>query len=127
MKLDAIHHIAIITTDYNASRHFYVDILGFEVISEHQRMEQNDAKLDLKINETTQLEIFVKSDSPARLSYPEATGLRHLAFKTNNIEENINYLKEHDIKVEELRIDDFTGEKMVFFYDPDNLPIELHE
>ncbi|MDO1605014.1 VOC family protein [Lactobacillus sp. YT155] len=127
MKLDMIHHIAIITTDYEASRRFYVDILGFEIIAEHKRAEQNDAKLDLKINETTQLEIFVKSTSPARLSYPEAAGLRHLAFKTNNIEENINYLKEHDIKVEGLRTDDFTGEKMVFFYDPDNLPIELHE
>lgn len=122
-----IHHIAIIAADYEKSRHFYVDILGFSIIRENHRPEKGDIKLDLKMNEETEIELFIKSDAPKRLTYPEAKGYRHLAIKTTNIEENRNYLISQGVKVEEIRQDEITDRKMLFFYDPDDLPIELHE
>ncbi|MDM7502087.1 VOC family protein [Lactococcus lactis] len=122
-----IHHIAIIAADYEKSRQFYVDILGFSIIRENHRPEKGDIKLDLKMNEETEIELFIKSDAPKRLAYPEAKGYRHLAIKTTNIEEDRNYLISQGVKVEEIRQDEITDRKMLFFYDPDDLPIELHE
>lgn len=122
-----IHHIAIIVADYEKSRQFYVDILGFSIIRENHRPEKGDIKLDLKMNEETEIELFIKSDAPKRLTYPEAKGYRHLAIKTTNIEEDRNYLISQGVKVEEIRQDEITDRKMLFFYDPDDLPIELHE
>ena len=122
-----IHHIAIIAADYEKSRHLYVDILGFSIIRENHRPEKGDIKLDLKMNEETEIELFIKSDAPKRLTYPEAKGYRHLAIKTTNIEEDRNYLISQGVKVEEIRQDEITDRKMLFFYDPDDLPIELHE
>lgn len=122
-----IHHIAIIAADYEKSRQFYVDILGFSIIRENHRPEKGDIKLDLKMNEETEIELFIKSDAPKRLTYPEAKGYRHLAIKTTNIEEDRNYLVSQGVKVEEIRQDEITDRKMLFFYDPDDLPIELHE
>ena len=121
-----IHHIAIIAADYEKSRQFYVDILGFSIIRENHRPEKGDIKLDLKMNEETEIELFIKSDAPKRLTYPEAKGYRHLAIKTTNIEEDRNYLISQGVKVEEIRQDEITDRKMLFFYDPDDLPIELH-
>ena len=121
-----IHHIAIIAADYEKSRQFYVDILGFSIIRENHRPEKGDIKLDLKMNEETEIELFIKSDAPKRLTYPEAKGYRHLAIKTTNIEEDRNYLISQGVKVEEIRQDEITDRKMLF-YDPDDLPIELHE
>ena len=122
-----IHHIAIIAADYEKSRQFYVDILGFSIIRENHRPEKGDIKLDLKMNEETEIELFIKSDAPKRLTYPEAKGYRHLAIKTTNIKEDRNYLISQGVKVEEIRQDEITDRKMLFFYDPDDLPIELHE
>lgn len=122
-----IHHIAIIAADYEKSRQFYVDILGFSIIRENHRPEKGDIKLDLKMNEETEIELFIKSDAPKRLTYPEAKGYRHLAIKTTNIEEDRNYLISQGVKVEEIRQDEITDRKMLFFYAPDDLPIELHE
>lgn len=122
-----IHHIAIIAADYEKSRQFYVDTLGFSIIRENHRPEKGDIKLDLKMNEETEIELFIKSDAPKRLTYPEAKGYRHLAIKTTNIEEDRNYLISQGVKVEEIRQDEITDRKMLFFYDPDDLPIELHE
>ncbi|PFG85815.1 hypothetical protein BW152_01805 [Lactococcus lactis] len=122
-----IHHIAIIAADYEKSRQFYVDILGFSIIRENHRPEKGDIKLDLKMNEETEIELFIKSDAPKRLTYPEAKGYRHLAIKTTNIEEDRNYLISQGVKVEEIRQDEIIDRKMLFFYDPDDLPIELHE
>lgn len=122
-----IHHIAIIAADYEKSRQFYVDILGFSIIRENYRPEKGDIKLDLKMNEETEIELFIKSDAPKRLTYPEAKGYRHLAIKTTNIEEDRNYLISQGVKVEEIRQDEITDRKMLFFYDPGDLPIELHE
>lgn len=127
LQFNNIHHIATIANDYAESRHFYVDILGLKIIRENHRPEKNDIKLDLQLNDTIELELFVKHDAPQRVSNPEAVGLRHLALHTDNIEETITYLKSNNIVVEDIRTDDYTGEKMVFFFDPDGLPIELHE
>lgn len=126
MKLEQIHHVAIIVSDYKISREFYVDKLGFEVIRENYREQRGDYKLDLKLG-SCELEIFGIAGSPGRLSYPEACGLRHLAFRTECIENTIQELNELGIETEPVRIDEFTGRKMTFFHDPDGLPLELHE
>lgn len=127
MNLSQIHHIAIIVSDYEASKDFYVNKLGFQIIRENYRPERNDWKLDLKVNETTELEIFGVKNPPARVTRPEAAGLRHLAFFTDNIEKTVAELKEKGIVTEPIRVDEFSGKKFTFFADPDGLPIELHE
>jgi glyoxylase I family protein len=127
MNLKRIHHVAIICSDYERSKHFYVNVLGLEVIHEHYRKERNSYKLDLKVNEYDQIELFSFENPPKRLSYPEACGLRHLAFEVENIEETIAYLHKHDIEVEPIRMDPITGKRFTFFADPDGLPIELYE
>lgn len=126
MRLTAIHHVAVIVSDYKKSREFYVDKLGFEVIRENVREDRGDCKLDLKLGDC-ELEIFGKPGSPKRPSYPEACGLRHLAFRVNEIETVIRELRTLGIETEPVRIDEFTGKKMTFFHDPDGLPLELHE
>ncbi len=126
MKLNVIHHVAIIVSDYEKSREFYVDKLGFEVIREVYREERGDYKLDLKLNDC-ELEIFGIAGSPERLSYPEACGLRHLAFWAEDIEEAITWLQSLGIETEPVRMDPYTNKRMTFFHDPDGLPLELHE
>lgn len=127
MNFSAIHHVAIIVSDYEVSREFYVGRLGFEVVRENWRPEKRDWKLDLRVNPTTELEIFAPENPPVRPSYPEACGLRHLAFRVSDIETAVAELAERGIECEPVRTDDFTGERMTFFSDPDGLPLELHE
>jgi glyoxylase I family protein len=127
MKLSKIHHIAIICSNYERSKHFYVNILGLEVIHEHYREDRNSYKLDLKVGDHCQIELFSFENPPKRLSFPEACGLRHLAFEVENINESIAELQEHGIDIEPIRIDPITGKRFTFFQDPDGLPIELYE
>ncbi len=127
MKLSAVHHIAIIVSDYAVSRDFYVNKLGFSIIREHYRPEKRDWKLDLRLGETTELEIFAPENPPKRPSWPEACGLRHLAFRVDEIEQTVRELSSLGIVCEPIRTDTFTGKKMTFFSDPDGLPLELHE
>jgi glyoxylase I family protein len=127
MKLSKIHHIAIICSNYARSKHFYVNILGLEVIHEYYREDRNSYKLDLKVGDHCQIELFSFENPPKRLSFPEACGLRHLAFEVENINESIAELQEHKIEVEPIRIDPITGKRFTFFQDPDGLPIELYE
>lgn len=126
MKLKKIHHVAIIVSDYEKSKDFYVNKLGFEIIRENYREARDDYKLDLKLGEC-ELELFGIKESPARPSYPEACGLRHLAFHVEDIEDTIRLLNEQGIETEPVRLDEFTDKKMTFFRDPDGLPLELHE
>ena len=123
-----VHHIAIIGTDYIKTREFYVDKLGFEVISEHNRPEKNDIIINVKQGDLV-LEIFIKEDAPLRpkMPSPEHSGLRHLAFKVDDVEAVLKKFDELDIPHEELRYDDFDNRKMAFFFDPDGLPLEIHE
>ncbi|BAY15678.1 glyoxalase/bleomycin resistance protein/dioxygenase [Anabaenopsis circularis NIES-21] len=127
MKTSGIHHIAIICSNYEQSKKFYVNVLGFAIIKETFRAERNSYKLDLRINEQTQIELFSFPNTPKRLSNPEACGLRHLAFCVENIEETVAYLKLHNIEIENIRTDEITGKKFTFFQDPDNLPLEIYE
>ena len=127
MQLSVIHHIAIIVSDYARSKDFYVNKLGFTVIRENFRPEKNDWKLDLRVNGTTELEIFGVSNPPKRVTRPEAAGLRHLAFYTEDIDKTAAELKGMGIEVEPIRVDEFTGTRFTFFADPDGLPLELHE
>lgn len=127
MKLNSIHHIAIIVSDYEVSKEFYVNKLGFEVIRENFRPERGDVKLDLRVDENTELEIFGRPDAPRKPAGPEPLGLRHLAFRVQNIDEVIAELNSKGIEVEPVRTDDYTHERMTFFKDPDGLPLELHE
>ena len=120
-----IHHIAIIGSDYKKSKHFYVDLLGFNVIRENYRRERDDYKIDLACGEQ-EIELFIIKNAPARVNYPEALGLRHLAFKVDNVEEVVKELNARGIATEPVRIEDYTGKKMTFFHDPDVLPLEIH-
>lgn len=127
MNLSAIHHIAIIVSDYPRSKDFYVNKLGFSMIRENYRPDKGDWKLDLRINDDTELEIFSVANPPARVTHPEAAGLRHLAFRVENIEKTAAELEALGIPVEPIRMDDYSGRKFTFFADPDGLPLELHE
>ena len=127
MKLLSIHHIAIICSDYEKSKDFYIRILGFTPIREVYRKERNSYKLDLEVNGHYQIELFSFPNPPSRPSYPEAAGLRHLAFAVKDIEEAVSYLKEQGVETENIRRDPFTGKRFTFFTDPDGLPIEIYE
>ncbi|KMK92924.1 VOC family protein [Rossellomorea marisflavi] len=127
MQLQAVHHIAIICSDYEASKAFYTDILGFTIIREVYREDRDSYKLDLALNGTHLIELFSFPEAPERPSYPEARGLRHLAFEVKNIEEAVVELHQSGIQVEEIRIDPYTSKRFTFFSDPDGLPLELYE
>lgn len=127
MKLSKIHHVAIICSDYKVSKDFYTRILGFNVIQEIYREERDSYKLDLAVGNHSQIELFTFPNSPQRASYPEARGLRHLAFSTDNLDEMILHLNAEGVKTEPVRLDEFTGRRFTFFFDPDNLPLELYE
>ena len=122
-----IHHIAIICSDYERSKNFYVDKLGFTILAEVYREERKSYKLDLAVNGLYQIELFSFENPPERPSRPEAQGLRHLAFEVDDIEHEINRLSDAGITTEPIRVDEFTGKRFTFFNDPDGLPLELYE
>lgn len=127
LQLKYIHHIAIICSDYEKSKKFYTGILGLTIKQEVFRKERNSYKLDLELSGEYQIELFSFPDSPPRPSRPEACGLRHLAFAVQNIDEAVLFLKNKNIDVEEIRIDEYSQRRFTFFADPDLLPIELYE
>lgn len=122
-----IHHIAIICSNYQVSKDFYVNKLGLKVLAEVFRAERNSYKLDLAVNELYQIELFSFPNPPARPSRPEALGLRHLAFEVDDIESIVKDLSLKGIQTEQVRVDEFTGKKFTFFTDPDGLPLELYQ
>ncbi len=126
MQLNTVHHVAIIVSDYPKSREFYVEKLGFSVVREVYRPEKRDWKLDLQL-QGMELEIFGMEDPPKRVTNPEACGLRHLAFRVEKVEEAVAWLLEKGIECEPVRMDPYTNKAMTFFFDPDGLPLELHE
>lgn len=127
LNLKSLHHIAIICSDYERSKRFYTEILGFNIIQEVYRAERQSYKLDLELNGSYLIELFSFPDPPKRVSRPEACGLRHLAFAVENIEESIAFLVKSGINPEPIRVDEHTGKRFTFFADPDDLPIELYE
>ena len=125
--LKGIHHAAIICSDYDASKHFYTEILKLEIIAENYREARQSYKLDLALPTGAQIELFSFPNAPERPSFPEAQGLRHLAFCVDDVQQIKSYLEEQGIEVEPIRIDEFTGKAFTFFADPDGLPLELYE
>jgi len=124
--MNLIHHIAIICSDKDSALDFYVSKLGFEIIRENYRPERDDWKIDLKLNDETEIELFIMKGHPERPS-PESYGLRHIAFKVDDVDSAIKELEAKGIICEPARIDEFTGGKATFFKDPDGLPLEIHE
>jgi glyoxylase I family protein len=124
--LDAVHHVAIICSDYERSKRFYAGILGLPIIREVWRAEQQSWKCDLRVG-SAQIELFSFPNPAARPSRPEAQGLRHLAFSVAALEPVIEHLQCHNIIVEPIRLDQHTGKRFTFFADPDGLPLELYE
>jgi len=127
MKIAGIHHVAIIASDYARSKHFYVEVLGLAVVAETYRDVRDSWKLDLRLADGVQVELFSFPDPPARVSRPEARGLRHLAFRVAALDQAIAHLQAHGVPVEPVRVDEYTGRRFTFFADPDHLPLELYE
>ncbi len=125
--LKRIHHIAIICSNYQKSKSFYIDTLGFTALREVYREDRKSYKLDLALNGVYLIELFSFENAPARPSYPEATGLRHLAFEVEDLDEVVQILKNKMVIAEPIRTDEFTNKRFTFIADPDNLPIELYE
>lgn len=125
--LKAIHHAAIICSNYPRSKHFYVETLGLQIVDENYRAERDSYKLDLQLPDGSQIELFSFPDRPARPSCPEALGLRHLAFAVDSVQEVAAYLTSQGVDVEPIRIDEYTGKAYTFFSDPDDLPLEVYE
>jgi glyoxylase I family protein len=127
LKLNRVHHIAIICSDYERSKQFYSEVLGLRIVQEVFRKERNSYKLDLEVAGQYQIELFSFPNPPARPSRPEAAGLRHMAFEVDNIDEAIRHVNTYDVITEPIRIDEFTDKRFTFFADPDGLPIEFYE
>lgn len=125
--LKGIHHAAIICSDYKASKRFYTEILKLEIIAENYRAARQSYKLDLALPNGAQIELFSFPDAPERPSFPEAQGLRHLAFCVEDVQQVKSYLEGQGIDVEPIRVDEFTGKSFTFFADPDDLPLELYQ
>lgn len=127
MNISGIHHVAIICSDYETSKHFYVNILGFSIIHEMLRESRQSYKLDLRVGNGDVIELFSFPNPPERPSRPEACGLRHLAFAVANIDESVAYLESKGVQVEAIRVDEITGKRFTFFQDPDGLPLEIYQ
>jgi glyoxylase I family protein len=129
MKIEAIHHIAILTSNglYDECKRFYTEVLGFTVIEEIFRAERKSYKLDLAMNGLYQIELFSFPEYRERSSFPEAKGLRHLAFAVKDVKETYEWLRLKGVKTEEIRTDEFTGKDFLFFYDPNGQPLEMYQ
>jgi glyoxylase I family protein len=122
-----IHHAAIICSDYARSRRFYTEVLGLRIIAENYRAQRDSYKLDLALPDGSQIELFSFPNAPGRPSYPEACGLRHLAFAVDDLQACLQHLEARGVAVEPVRTDEYTGRRYTFFADPDGLPLELYE
>ena len=127
LKIEKIHHVAILTDNYEVSKRFYTEVLGFEILAEVYRAERQSYKLDLSVNGVYQIELFSFPEYRERASFPEAKGLRHLAFAVADVAAAYLYLKEKLVDVQEVRVDEFTGKKFLFFNEPNGQPLELYE
>ncbi|WP_290872873.1 VOC family protein [Aquabacterium sp.] len=127
MHLQRIHHVAVICGDYALSKRFYTEVLGLAIVAETYREARQSWKLDLALPDGGQIELFSFPDRPARPSYPEARGLRHLAFSVADLDAAVADLHAHGVVTEPIRVDELTGQRFTFFADPDDLPLELYE
>lgn len=127
LNLKNIHHVAVICSDYARSKDFYTRILGLEILAEAYREARDSHKLDLGLNGQYVIELFSFPEPPRRITRPEATGLRHLAFGVDELRSCLARLRDEGVAVEPVRVDEYTGKRFTFLSDPDGLPIELYE
>ena len=127
LGITQVHHIAVICSDYARSKAFYTEVLGLAIIQEVYREERDSYKLDLALNGQYIIELFSFPNPPARPSRPEACGMRHLAFQVENLDLVVQEIQAHNLPIEPIRIDEFTGKRFTFMADPDDLPIEFYE
>ncbi|MCS6812495.1 MAG: VOC family protein [Cyanobacteria bacterium] len=125
--MQRIHHVAIICSNYEVSKRFYTEILGFPILRETYRPARQSYKLDLQVGERDQIELFSFPHPPQRVSNPEACGLRHLAFAVEDLDAIVADLTTKGVTLEPIRWDELTGKRFTFFKDPDNLPLEIYE
>ncbi|WP_183423987.1 VOC family protein [Luteibacter sp. Sphag1AF] len=125
--LHAIHHVAIICSDYARSKAFYTQTLGLRVVHEVYREARQSWKLDLEVSPGVQIELFSFPGAPARPSRPEAQGLRHLSFAVPDVDAAVAELTRRGVACEPVRVDEYTGRRFTFFADPDDLPLEIYE
>lgn len=127
MEIKGIHHVAILTDDYERSKSFYTEVLGFEILKETYREERQSYKLDLAVNGQYQIELFSFPEFKERASFPEQKGLRHLAFSVEDIEKSVAELVSKGVDIQGIRTDELTSRKFCFFYDPNGQPLEVYE
>lgn len=127
LKLNKVHHIAIICSDYEYSKRFYTEVLGFDIVQETFRAARQSWKLDLSLQGMYVIELFSFPDPPPRPSRPEALGLRHLAFEVDDVDASVQALHAKQVITEPVRVDELTGKRFTFFTDPDGLPLEIYE
>jgi len=125
--LPALHHVALICSDYERSKAFYTQVLGFRILHEVYREARDSWKLDLEVSPGVQLELFSFPSPPPRPTRPEARGLRHLAFSVEDVDATVLELRRRGVETEPVRIDEYTGRRFTFFADPDGLPLEIYE
>lgn len=114
MKLNKIHHVAVICSDYERSKRFYADVLGLEIVSEHYRKERDSWKADCWLGGTYVVELFSFPNTPARPSRPEAAGLRHLAFEVDDVAAAVGEVEGRGVACEPIRTDEYTGKRLCF-------------
>ncbi len=127
MKLSRVHHVAVICSDYSRSLGFYTKILGLRLIAEHYRADRKSYKADLALGDDYAIELFSFPSPPPRVTNPEAAGLRHLAFATDDLDAALAELDGAGVPREDVRVDEYTGSRFFFLRDPDGLPIEIYE
>ena len=127
IQINKVHHIAIISSNYDLSKKFYTQVLGFKIVQEIYRKERDSFKLDLSLNGQYLIELFSFPSPPRRVSRPESTELRHLAFEVDDVQGSIAILAKQGVIAEPVRVDEMTKKKFTFIADPDDLPIELYE
>lgn len=127
MLVENVHHVAIVVSDYEKSKDFYVNKLGFQVIREEHRVPQNDIKLEVQLN-NCMLEIFGKQNpQPNAATKPDHCGVWHLCFHAPDLDKTIRELNALGIPTDPIMVNASNGKRIAFFYDPDGLPLELHE
>lgn len=119
------HHIAITCSDYEKTLAFYKK-LGFDLVRRWRREVQGDYLTLLRCGDIT-LEVF---ENPTAVKMPDGTvspGLRHLAFRVEDVAKTVRELNALGIETEPVREDKVNGGCLSFFRDPDGLLLELHE
>src|SRR4051794_30042781 len=126
MQVERIHHAAIMCSDYERTKRFYIETLGFDIVRENYTEASGVYKLDLAVGGQYQIEIFY---IPNRVGEQrrESAVLHHLALQVADVAATAQELRAQGIAVDEVKIDPWTGKQYTFFADPDGVPLELYQ